>query len=233
MFNLILKIISKSKLKKFNCKITSDITKLPKRTKVTCESNVKVGGKVIISGDLIIGAFSYIRSNSEIYGSVSIGRYCSIANGVIIGLDKNQHPTSWLTTSLFCEKFGKEYQNQNHQKVTKISHDCWIGRDAIIMAGVEIGTGAIVAARAVVTKNVPAYSIVMGTPAKVIKYRFEDHLIEELLHSAWWNINPNKLQELNISKPQECLSKLELSHQAVYQKLEISRDGVKILDFQT
>jgi len=101
------------------------------------------------------------------------------------------------------------------------------------MAGVEIGTGAIVAARAVVTKNVPAYSIVMGTPAKVIKYRFEDRLIEELLHSAWWNIDPNKLQELNISKPQECLSKLELSHQAVYQKLEISRDGVKILDFQT
>lgn len=230
MFNLILKIISKSKLKKFNCKITSDITKLPKKTKVICESNVNVGGKVIISGSLTIGAFSYIRSNSEIYGRVNIGRYCSIANGVIIGLDKNQHPINWLTTSLFCEKFEKEYQSQNLQKDTKIGHDCWIGRDAIVMAGVEVGTGAIIAARSIVTKNVPAYSIVIGSPAKVIKCRFEDHLIQELLDSSWWNIDPNKLKELNISKPHECLSQLHLSDQAIFQILEVSKNGVKKLD---
>lgn len=229
MLNLILKILSKSKLKRFNCKITSDITKLPHHSQVICESFVNIGGNVLICGHLSIGAHSYIRSKSEAYGQVTIGRYCSIANGVIIGLDKNQHPLNWLTSALFNADLERKYQSSLPLLETKIGHDCWIGRDAIIMSGVEIGTGAIIGARAVVTQNVPAYAIVVGTPAKVLKYRFVSHIIEKLLNSSWWNLATDVLLTLDLSNPQSCLDDANFTNQAQYQKLKVSKKGVSKL----
>jgi hypothetical protein len=74
-------------------------------------------------------------------------------------------------------------------KNTNIEHDVWIGTRAMIIGGITIGTGAIIAAGAVVTKDVPPYAIVGGNPAKIIKYRFDEHLREALLNSKWWEID--------------------------------------------
>lgn len=76
-----------------------------------------------------------------------------------------------------------------------IGNDVWIGFEAVIMSGVHIGDGAIIGTRALVTKDVPAYTIVGGTPARVIRRRFQDSIIEDLLKIQWWNWNPQKISE--------------------------------------
>jgi virginiamycin A acetyltransferase len=68
-----------------------------------------------------------------------------------------------------------------------VGHDVWFGHESVVMAGVEIGSGAIIAARSVVTKDVPAYTVVGGNPAKIIRQRFPDPVIEKLLELQWWN----------------------------------------------
>src|SRR5690606_29947135 len=77
----------------------------------------------------------------------------------------------------------------------KIGNDVWIGEDAIIMGGVKIGDGAIIAARAVVTKDVPPYSIYGGVPAKLIKYRFDNYIIKKLLAIKWWDLEESWIRE--------------------------------------
>ena len=73
--------------------------------------------------------------------------------------------------------------------LTILEHDIWIGSSVIIIGGITVGTGAMIAAGAVVTKDVPPYAIVGGNPAKIIKYRFDEHLREALLNSKWWEID--------------------------------------------
>lgn len=139
-----------------------------------------------------IGSYSYIGRYCIIQNT-TIGKYCSIANDVFIGLGK--HPTDLISTSPL---FYRKQNTLNLQLVEKdsafeeyanisIGNDVWIGTRAIIMDGLIIGTGAIIAANSVVTKDVPPYAIVAGVPAKIIKYRFQEDKIEELLNSEWWN----------------------------------------------
>ena len=76
----------------------------------------------------------------------------------------------------------------NSGKETKIINDVWVGVNAVVLGGITVGNGAVIAANAVVTKSVPAYAIVAGVPAKIIGYRFSSKVIEKLLASEWWNI---------------------------------------------
>lgn len=133
-----------------------------------------------ISEDSSIDSYSYIGFNTSI-SKTSIGRYNSIANNVNIG--HGEHPLHLIpTSSLFIEK---PYETLT-EKDCVIEHDVWIGSGATIRRGVTLGTGAVVGANSFVNKDVPPFAVVGGVPAKIIKYRFSEEKIAEILASKWW-----------------------------------------------
>jgi acetyltransferase-like isoleucine patch superfamily enzyme len=119
---------------------------------------------------------------------LTIGKFCSIAENVTIFIG-GYHRTDFISTYPFHAAFNdvQVMDNLVHGFHTVIGNDVWIGADVIIMAGVTIGDGAIIATGAVVTKDVEPYAIVGGNPAKLIKKRFEEDQITQLLEIKWWN----------------------------------------------
>ena len=131
-----------------------------------------------------------------------IGKFCSIACGTKFLFNCANHTLKSLSTytfPLFYEEWELEKSNittawDNKGNIV-IGNDVWIGYEAVIMAGVHIGDGAIIAARAVVTKDVPPYTIVGGTPAKEIRKRFYAEVIEQLLIQKWWDWSTDKIHQ--------------------------------------
>lgn len=122
-----------------------------------------------------------------------IGRFCAIARGVRFIMNGANHKLSGVSTYPF-QIFGNGWEkvmplpgDLPYKGDTVVGNDVWIGYDALIMPGVKIGNGAIVSSRSVVTADVPAYTIVGGNPAKVIKARFASDLVDRLEKIAWWN----------------------------------------------
>jgi acetyltransferase-like isoleucine patch superfamily enzyme len=128
--------------------------------------------------------------------SITIGAFCSIGPEVMI-FGRADHPTQLVSTYPFRTKLLAPDAG-NADAVTKgpvrIGNDVWIGARAIILSGVTIGDGAIVAAGAVVARDVPAYGIVAGNPAKLIKHRFAPEVISALLEIRWWDWPDEKIR---------------------------------------
>lgn len=128
-------------------------------------------------------------------GSVKIGRYCSFAKNVrFLGAN---HPMNYISTSpyFYNKSFGFDVTDVEHKCLT-IENDVWVGHSVIITSGCErIGTGAVVAAGSVVTKDIPPYAVVAGVPARIIKYRFTKEEIDMLLRSSWWNHSPDEVMK--------------------------------------
>ena len=130
-----------------------------------------------------------------------IGKFCAIARGVKFIMNGANHKLSGFSSYPFqifgngWEKVMPQPGDLPYKGDTTIEHDVWIGYDATIMPGVTIGSGAIVASKAVVTSDVPAYSIVGGNPAKVIRLRFDEETIRELLELAWWDWSAEKITQ--------------------------------------
>jgi acetyltransferase-like isoleucine patch superfamily enzyme len=165
------------------------------------ETPIRLGKNTMVAANVKIGRYSYI-SSGYIYSNTTIGRYCSIAVNVIIGAD--EHPVDWLSTSpiqykndeFFSFNTTQQYTLKSNDLTTIIGNDVWIGANACIKRGVTIGDGSIIGAGAVVTKNVPPYAIMGGIPAKVIRYRFNEEIIEKLLELKWWNKEKHELIDL-------------------------------------
>ncbi len=150
-----------------------------------------------------IGKYTFINKYCLIDKSVeSIGSFCSVAYGCKIGLAG--HPMDWVSTHPFAydKKYGfvKETKREIAATAPKcvIGNDVWIGANAIILAGVKVGDGAIVGANSFVNKDVEPYSIVTGTPARHQKFRFDEVTVNQLRRIEWWNWSREKLKE-NIS----------------------------------
>lgn len=129
-----------------------------------------------------------------------IGKFCSIACGAKFLFNSANHTLSSLSTypfPLFFEEWNleKKYVTKSWDNKGNIiiGNDVWIGYEAVILAGVTIGDGAIIGTRAVVTKDVPPYTIVGGVPAKPIKKRFPEEIISKLLDIQWWNWSDEKI----------------------------------------
>ena len=122
-----------------------------------------------------------------IINNAEIGSYSSIAPQVQIG--GMEHPYWDTSTSTYLS-------NEAKQEFTHIGHDVWIGASAIIKAGVKIGNGAVVGANSFVNKDIPPYAIVVGTPAKLLKYRFSEDVIANLEATRYWEHRPSKAHEI-------------------------------------
>jgi virginiamycin A acetyltransferase len=126
-----------------------------------------------------------------------IGKFCSIAAEVRFIMNGGNHATSWLT-SYPLPIFGNGWELPvppawPNKGDTVVGNDVWLGNSALIMPGVTIGNGAIVATAAVVTKSVPPYAIVGGNPATVLRYRFDEATVERLLAIKWWDWDGGKI----------------------------------------
>ncbi len=128
---------------------------------------------------------------------LKIGKFCSIGSDVKIILG-SEHRTDWVTTYPFNAIFNKHRHIQGHP-YTKgdivIGNDVWIATNVTILSGVTIGNGAVIGANSLVTKNVAAYSMVAGVPAKHIKYRFAADIIEQLEQIKWWDLPIAEIEE--------------------------------------
>ena len=143
-----------------------------------------------------VGLYSYggcFNPSFNLGGTVKIGRYCSIAQGVrYYGAN---HPIEKVAMSaIFYNKAFGFPVHDVQRGLLEIGNDVWIGGNVLITCGCKkIGNGAVIGAGAVVTKDVPAYSIVVGVPAKVINYRFSDEVKQKIDNSGWFNQNPQWL----------------------------------------
>jgi acetyltransferase-like isoleucine patch superfamily enzyme len=152
------------------------------------------------SGSLVynteMGKHSYCGYDCEIINT-KIGNFTSIANNVVIG--GSNHPMHWVGMSpVFYEgrdSIKKKFSEfkLDGPKETHIGNDVWIGRSSIVLGGVKINDGAVVGAGSVVTKEVPHYAIVAGSPAKIIKYRFDEDTIQQLIKINWWSFSDAEL----------------------------------------
>lgn len=175
-----------------------------------------------------MGAFSYAVSGY--FSCVSIGRYTSIGESVQIG--RASHPIDWVSTSPFfylptplfdvgshfdgAERYAgygaelRENAVATQFKPIRIGNDVYIGHGAMVMPGVTVGDGAVVAANAVVTSDVPPFAIVAGNPARLIRFRLDPEVFVQFQHLKWWRFAPWQLRSVDFSDPRKAVADLKI-----------------------
>ena len=158
-----------------------------------------------------MGCFSYVAD-------AVIGKFCSFASRVSVGAFN--HPTDWLSihefqyrdvNDIYGETIlhgGVNLLNAADVRPTKIGNDVWIGDNSTVARGVSIGHGAIVGMSAVVTRDVPPYSIVVGNPGRILRRRFSDEIVDELLDIQWWDMEMQSLQGIDFRNIDQALNDL-------------------------
>lgn len=182
---------------------------------VLSQENLFIEKDVVLKNPNIkIGNHTYIGNNTFIDSCSRIGSFCSISSDVKIGM--RNHPLDFVSTSpIFYSSYrawlDKSSFDEKVIKSVEIEEDVLISANVVIVNGVKVGRGSVIGAGAIVTKDVPRYSIVGGVPAKVIRNRFPNSTIELLENSKWWNKEDNVLKKLTpfINIPEKFISELD------------------------
>jgi virginiamycin A acetyltransferase len=154
---------------------------------------------------LIVGKHTYGHNNIRVISwsrkelRINIGSYCSFGSNIRLIIDGN-HRIDSFSSYPFHNLFKEVPPNNWGKENPVIGNDVWIGMDATIYSGVTIGDGAVVAGQSVVTKSVPPYAVVAGNPARIVKYRFSDAVIADLLQLKWWDLPETVIRERLIPK---------------------------------
>lgn len=153
---------------------------------------IKNEGQIISKGRESVHNGNFVVKGKG--GILEIGSFCAIGVNVTVILSNHYYDYPAIEFDFYLKHFGQyPYIIENRKNV--IENDVWIGDNVVILPEVKIGTGAIIGAGAIVTKDVPPYAIVGGNPAKIIKYRFSDEVIKELLATKWWEWDDEKLRK--------------------------------------
>lgn len=165
---------------------------------------------------LYIGRHSHMLGNGMISPMLTIGRHCSISQNVVLG--GGRHPMEYLTTghipgageerSYYADAEDR-FAAGDTNAFTRIGCDVWIGANAMVLRGRTIGTGACIGGGAVVTHDVPPYAVVVGNPAKIIRFRFPEKIIESLLRTRWWTLPADTIKTLPYKDIALCAEVLE------------------------
>lgn len=150
-------------------------------------------------GDVSIGRGTYGRFEIRLFhpsDKVTIGNYCSIARGVLI-LAGGEHKTDTAATYPLRARLGSQIGNCDvaSKGAIEIGNDVWIGTRSTALSGVRIGSGAVVGACSLVTTNIPAFAVAVGIPARVVRFRFPENVINELQKIAWWEWPEDQILE--------------------------------------
>lgn len=193
-------IVSSSNLKgKIHIGVNTKITDSILKGEILIGDYNKIQGATLL-GKIKTGNFTSLWGpNLDIYSDqeagVEIGNFCSIARNVSFQTFNHnfKKPTSYFIGQNF---FNEKWENEKVYKGDIVlENDVWIGAHSVILGGITIQNGAVVAANSVVTKDVPPFAIVAGSPAKIIGYRFEPHMISTLQELAWWNWSSDKIKK--------------------------------------
>ena len=163
---------------------------------VVFEGKNAVPDRCNFSGEIKIGFATTLGYNNFLHGNIKIGKYCQL--GADVAIHTSNHPVNYLSTYINSNLFSGELNKLKEVKVTVLGNDVWIGHNAIIVGGVTIGNGVIIAAGSVVTKDVESYTVVAGVPAKSIKKRFSASVIKEIEDLKWWD---KSIEDLNKIRP--------------------------------
>lgn len=183
----------------------------------------KVGNNVAFNrrsyfNDSIIDDYSYAGSNTTMNYS-SIGKFCSLARNVDIGgFDHDYHKVTTMPMFRFKQLKGGGNPEVGGKELCVVGNDVWIAAGAQILHKVSIGDGSVIGAGAIVTKDVPPYAIVAGVPARIIKFRFDEKTIEELMEIKWW-----KWPEQEIQNNIEWMISEDVNRDTLERMKEISR----------
>ena len=162
--------------------------------------NVRFEGKNAVpdrcnfSGNISLGYATTLGYNNFLHGNISIGKYCQL--GADIAIHTTNHPTNYMTTYINKNLFKGELKKLKETNTVIIGNDVWVGHNALIIGNVKIGNGAVIAAGAIVTKDVSPYTIVAGVPAKPIRKRFSDSIITEIEALKWWDMSEVELEKI-------------------------------------
>lgn len=179
---------------------------------------VSIGKEAEIHDRSILGLYSLLNNYSVIYSDTQVGRYCSIGRFCEIGAAA--HPMHFLSTSnvQYSNTLMRGHEETNFKRKIKfeydrhtvVGHDVWVGAKSVIKSGVTIGHGSVIAALSFVNKDVPPYAIVGGIPAKIIRFRFSEKIISELLELEWWEFTPKEMAGINFDEIEDAISQIKI-----------------------
>jgi acetyltransferase-like isoleucine patch superfamily enzyme len=183
--------IAKRALRRFGVRLGGD----DENDRLTAMASLHAGGL------LTVGRYTYGVPTVLVFGPnpprLDIGAFCSISDGVEIMLNGN-HRVDWSSTYPFRHQFGMPGRFADGHPASRgpvaVGNDVWLARDALVLSGVTIGDGAVVGARAVVTRDVAPYSIVAGNPARHVRVRFNEDVIGALMRLKWWDWPDEKIR---------------------------------------